>query len=115
MTEQYMNPMTLKVMEQEKVYYNHLKSDNSWKKQVEADIISQSGGKIRAFQLFFESPEECLSGKYRPQALTKQDVINMYPKFYESAVNVPAGKFLYIFNCNDARGNGQALSVNTLL
>lgn len=82
---------------------------------MEKDIKSQSDGKIRAFHIFFESPEECTSGRCKAQALTKQDMINMYPSLYEAALKVPKGQYMYIFNCNDAMGHGRALSCNTVL
>jgi len=106
---------TQKVMQWEARYCRFFETDTLWQEKMEKDIKSQSDGKIRAFQIFFKSPEDCFSGQFRAQALSKQDVINMYPSLYEAITKVPQAKFMYIFNCNDGSGPGKALSVNTII
>jgi len=103
------------VMKFAEKYLDMFLTDRAWQEEMEKDIQSQSNGKIRAFHLFFNSVQECVSGYFQAQALTEQDVINMYPILYEKAVNCPVGKFLYIFHCNDAISPGHGVTSDTMI
>ncbi len=68
-----------------------IKNKNSLSTQLEADILQQSNGKYRVFHTFFESVEECLSGKFNMQVLAEKDIIAMYPCLMDAIVKVEKG------------------------
>lgn len=111
----FMNPMTQSVLAAESKYREFFQTKDTWKAGVEKDIQDQSDGKIRAFHIFFNTPAECFLGTCKPQALTKQDMINMYPSLYEQVTKVKEGKFMYIFNCNNAVSKTEAIGCHMIV
>ena len=95
----------------------HQTNPNEWRKKMEEDFITQSNGKIRAFQLFFNSPQELASNLFKAVALEEKDVQQMYPNFYQQILSITdKNKYFYIFTCNGVLDNGKtALISNTIL
>jgi hypothetical protein len=94
-------------------YVKYFKTDNSWKQEVEDDIVINN--KLRVIQTFFNSPEECKSGKFKIQVLKQTDIDQMYPHLKKQASNIPSGKFLYIFCCLDGICKGHAFIADTIV
>jgi hypothetical protein len=73
-------------------------------KYIKANLASWEAGVTtpRAIQTFFESPEECLSGKFAIQPLQESDLRAMYPNFAEQVLRLPPYAYAYFFACNNA-------------
>jgi hypothetical protein len=92
----YQHPVTRAVMEMHQRISAHLRQNLEWK----ADVDKAKGE--RAFQTFFESPEECLGGTFRVQPLHESDIQAMYPDFLKTIQSLPPNSYAYVFNCNSA-------------
>ena len=108
--------ITQRVMDINQKYLKWFKQNpNEWRKDVEKLIIEASNGEIRAFQLFYNSPEEALSGSFQYQVLEKKDLSGMYPKFYSDVNKVGENSYMYIFCCNGAISPSKALISQTII
>jgi hypothetical protein len=103
-----------KVMQMSAQLINYIKTSKECKVEAEA-LIKETDGKVRLIQTFFDSPTDCLSGKFKLQALNEKDVQQMYPDYIELARSVQAPKFVYVFVCNDGIESGTALISNTII
>lgn len=99
----------------ESVYRNMLNDIDTWKSHIEEDILATSDGAIRAFHIFFSSPEECFSGRLELKALSKSDIINKYPHLYDKAIQVPDDSYLYVFYCKDGIDKDKDLMVDYII
>lgn len=100
---QYTDPLAQKVMSMHKILITWFKQNpNEWRPEVD----EYSNGRLRVFQTFFETPQECLSGAFRTQVLQEKDLIAMYPQFIESVQNLPPNTYCYLFTCNGALNKG---------
>ena len=103
-----MDPRTKQVMTMHETLFNWYNNyPSEWRPEIDALIQKCSGGEYRVFQTFFDSPEECLSGQFRTQVLSKDDITKMYPTLLESATKVPQNGYLYIFTCNGTLNEGK--------
>ena len=114
--DQYLNPTTQQVMAVSDKYISRLQEHpEEWRDTVEGLIQKISGGRIRAFQTFFESPDEAYSGSCLFQALAELDLRAMYPRLLEIALSIKDNNYLYIFTCNNAVPPGSAFIAHTIL
>ena len=108
--EKYLNPVTQKVMKMCKIYSNWFRENpNDWRDDVDKLIKEASNGKIRAFHLFYNSPEEALTGKFQYQVLEEKYMNTMYPKFLQAVSQLNSNSYMYIFTCNGAISNKEAI------
>ncbi len=115
--DQYLNPTTQQVMAVSDKYISRLQEHpEEWRDMVEKLIQKISGGQIRAFQTFFESPEEAYSGSCCFQALAESDLRAMYPRLLDLALSIKdKNTYLYIFTCNNALPSSTSLIAHTIL
>ena len=97
--DKYLNPTTQRIMAVSDKYIKYLQENpKEWRDMVEGLIQKISGGRIRAFQTFFDSPEEAYSGSCLFQALAESDLRAMYPKLVDSALSIKdKNEYFYIF------------------
>lgn len=106
--EKYLDPMFADISGCQKQYLKfYQENPKVWRDEVDRLIMDASKGKLRVFQTFFNSPGECFSGNFSPQALEEKDIKAMYPKFIESTKNIPPNTYCYIFTCNGVLNNGK--------
>lgn len=72
-----------------------------WKPSMDQDILSQSNGEVRAFHIFFQTPDECFGETFVAQALEEKDMKAMYPFLIEECNNIKPTEYLAIFHCNN--------------
>jgi len=114
--DNYLNPQTHSLMQlQYQLCLWFEKNPNIWREKIEDEFNKQSNGKFRVFHTFFESPNEALSGKFKQQALSENDIKQMYPKFYDSVTDIEPNSYCYIFACNGGAGPGQALLAKSVI
>ena len=97
---------TQKVIQMAKFYHTWFQENRStWQEEADKLIQQASNCEIRAFQLFYNSPYEALSGTFQIQALEKKDMEQMYPSLVSKLPN--SEQYLFIFHCNNvSKGNG---------
>ena len=114
--DQYNNPLTQSLMQMHRQLYSWFKDNpEEWRDKIEDDFKTVSNGKFRVFQTFFDSPQEVLSGIFRQQVLSEEDIKRMYPKFYDTMKDIPQNKYCYMFACNNGLGEGQALIAQSII
>ena len=86
-----------------------------WRPNLEKQLQKSSNGKIRAFQNFYNSPQEVYQGWINTLGLREFDMTSMYPDLLEKSKSLNNNQYLYIFNCNDVTADGQALRSDTVL
>jgi hypothetical protein len=107
--DKYLTPNAQKAMNYHKTIVDDLNQTKDWYR-----IINKPEREINAFQTFFNDVTELDGGMFL-QPLRMSDMEMMYPSLISQIPNRGSNNYLYIFTCNNALGNGQALIAHNIM
>ena len=77
---------------------------------MDKDIQERSGGRIRAIEAFFASPDELSIENVHLHALSERELNELWPEFVDKVKTIKPNNFLFLFMCNGVFDDNEAFA-----